>query len=161
MDQLNLIKRRKSIRSFKSEVVNEEDIYTLLEAARWAPSAGNKQPVEIVIVKSAEQKSKLVEGAYGQKFIEQVPVVFVVCANLDRSSARYGERGSTLYAIQDAAAATQNILLMATALKYGTTFGDTIHANDVESYEVDYLVTWNTKDFKKIKKKIVVNFLEF
>ena len=120
MEQLNLIKKRKSIRSYKSDIVSEEDIHTLLEAARWAPSAGNKQPVEIVIVKSVEQKEKLIEGAYGQKFIGQVPVVFVICANLDRSSARYGERGATLYAIQDAAAATQNILLMATSLNYGT-----------------------------------------
>ena len=120
MDQLNLIKKRKSIRAYKSDIVNEEDIYNLLEAARWAPSAGNKQPVEIVIVKSVEQKEKLIDGAYGQKFIGQVPVVFVICANLDRSRERYGERGATLYAVQDAAAATQNILLMATALNYGT-----------------------------------------
>ncbi len=120
MEQLNLIKKRKSIRSYKNDIVSEEDIHTLLEAARWAPSAGNKQPLEIVIVKSIEQKEKLIEGAYGQKFIGQVPVVFVICANLDRSSARYGERGAKLYAIQDVAAATQNILLMATALNYGT-----------------------------------------
>ena len=120
MEQLNLIKKRKSIRAYKNDIVSEEDIQTLLEAARWAPSAGNKQPVEIVIVKSVEQKEKLIEGAFGQKFIGQVPVVFVVCADLDRSSVRYGERGASLYAIQDAAAATQNILLMATDLNYGT-----------------------------------------
>ncbi len=120
MEQLNLIKKRKSIRAYKNDIVSEEDIHTLLEAARWAPSAGNKQPVEIVIVKSVEQKEKLIEGAFGQKFIGQVPVVFVVCADLDRSSVRYGERGASLYAIQDAAAATQNILLMATDLNYGT-----------------------------------------
>ncbi len=120
MNQLKIIKKRKSIRSYKPDIVTEDDIHTLLEAARWAPSAGNKQPLEIIIVKSTEQKERLVEGAYGQKFIGQVPVVFVICADVDRTSARYGERGETLYAIQDAAAATQNILLMATALDYGT-----------------------------------------
>ena len=120
MNLLTMIKNRKSIRSYKPDIVSEDDIHTLLEAARWAPSAGNKQPVEIIIVKSSEQKEKLVEGAYGQKFISQVPVVFVICADVDRTSARYGERGETLFAIQDAAAATQNILLMATALNYGT-----------------------------------------
>lgn len=46
------------------------------------------------------------------------------------------------------------IKLVETALKYGTKFEDTIHANDVESYEIDYLVTWNTKDFKKLERKI-------
>jgi len=120
MEQLKLIKKRKSVRSFTSEIVNTDDIHALLEAARWAPSAGNKQPVEIVIVKSVAQKEKLIAGAYGQKFIGQAPIVFIICANLDRSSERYGERGAKLYAIQDAAAATQNILLMATSLNYGT-----------------------------------------
>jgi len=46
------------------------------------------------------------------------------------------------------------IKLVETALKYGTRFGDSIHANDVESYDIDYLVTWNIKDFKKLEKKI-------
>ncbi len=46
------------------------------------------------------------------------------------------------------------VKLVETALNYGTTFGDTIHANDVESYDVDYLVTWNLRDFKKLEKKI-------
>ena len=64
MEQLNLIKKRKSIRAYKNDIVSEEDIQTLLEAARWAPSAGNKQPVEIVIVKSVEQKEKLIEVIY-------------------------------------------------------------------------------------------------
>jgi nitroreductase len=120
MNQLTIIKQRKSIRSYKSDTVSEKDIHTLLEAARWAPSAGNKQPLEVVIVKSTDQKERLVEGAYGQKFISQVPIVFVICADVDRTSARYGKRGETLFAIQDVAAATQNILLMATALNYGT-----------------------------------------
>lgn len=46
------------------------------------------------------------------------------------------------------------IKLVETALNYGTKFEDTIHANDVESYEIDYLVTWNINDFKKLERKI-------
>jgi len=46
------------------------------------------------------------------------------------------------------------IKLVETALRHGTTFGDTIHANDVESYDIDFLVTWNIKDFKKMQDKI-------
>jgi len=120
MDILTLIKKRRSIRSFKNQEIPKEDINSLLEAAQWAPSAGNRQPVEIVIVQSQKQKEKLVVNALNQKFIQEAPLVLVVCADLNRSSARYGERGSTLYAIQDAAAATQNILLTATAMGYGS-----------------------------------------
>ena len=133
MDQLKLIKKRKSIRKFKPDAIPEDDILSLLEAARWAPSAGNKQPLEIVIVKSTEQKEKLVNAALNQKFIGQVPLVFVVCADVDRSSARYAKRGETLYAIQDTAAATQNILLMATALNYGTVWVGAFNEEAVSS----------------------------
>ncbi len=46
------------------------------------------------------------------------------------------------------------IKLVETALRHGTRFGDTVHANDVESYNIDYLVTWNIKDFKQMEEKI-------
>ena len=46
------------------------------------------------------------------------------------------------------------IKLVETALRHGTTFGDTIHANDVESYNIDFLVTWNLKDFKSMEGKV-------
>ncbi len=117
---LNLIQSRRSIRSFKPDSLTQDEIDKLLEAARWAPSAGNRQPVEIIIVKSSSQKEALVKAALGQAFIESAPVVFVVCADLNRSSSRYGSRGSSLYAIQDAAAATQNILLTAEEMGYAT-----------------------------------------
>lgn len=46
------------------------------------------------------------------------------------------------------------VKLVQTALRHGTTFGDTVHANDVESYDIDFLVTWNIRDFKKMEEKI-------
>lgn len=46
------------------------------------------------------------------------------------------------------------IKLVETALKNGTNFGDSIHANHVESYAIDYLVTWNLKDFKKLETNV-------
>lgn len=119
-DLQKVILKRRSIRSFKPDPISESIIEILLEAARWAPSAGNRQPVEVIVVKRSSQKQQLVTAALGQRFIEAAPIVFVICADLDRSSARYGTRGSSLYAIQDAAAATQNILLTATDLGLGT-----------------------------------------
>ncbi|MFW9917729.1 MAG: nitroreductase family protein [Candidatus Thorarchaeota archaeon] len=120
MDIMSLIQKRRSIRHFKDEAIPKEDVEKLLEAARWAPSAGNRQPLEIIIVESTSQKRQLTEAALQQRFIEAAPVVFAFCADLDRSSARYGTRGSSLYAIQDAAAATQNVLLTAASLGLGT-----------------------------------------
>jgi nitroreductase len=120
MDVLEAIKGRRSIRAFKSQNVPDEIVEKLIEAARWAPSAGNIQPWEFIIVRKPEIKRQLAEAALNQTFIEEAPVVIVVCANENRSSQCYGMRGKTLYCIQDTAAAIQNIHLTAYSLGLGT-----------------------------------------
>ena len=120
MDVLEAIKGRRSIRAFKNQGVPAEIVEELIDAARWAPSAGNIQPWEFIIVRKPRINRRLVEAALGQMFIEEAPVVIVVCANEERSSQGYGERGKTLYCIQDTAAAMQNIHLTAYSLGLGT-----------------------------------------
>jgi SagB-type dehydrogenase family enzyme len=92
----------------------------LIEAARWAPSAGNIQPWGFIIVRNQETKKLLTEAALGQKFIEEAPLVIVVCADENRSSQGYGLRGKTLYCLQDTSAAIQNIHLLACSLGLGS-----------------------------------------
>lgn len=120
MDVLEAIKGRRSIRAFKSQAVSTEIVERLIDAARWAPSAGNIQPWEFIIVRNPEIKRNLAKAALNQSFIEEAPVVIVVCADEIRSSQGYGVRGKTLYCIQDTAAATQNIHLAAYSLGLGT-----------------------------------------
>ncbi len=120
MDLLEAIKGRRSIRAFKNEEVSVEDVKRLVDAARWAPSAGNIQPWEFIVVRKPEIKKALVEAALGQDFIKEASVVIIVCANENRSSERYGVRGKSLYCIQDTAAALQNIHLTAYSLGLGT-----------------------------------------
>ncbi len=86
----------------------------LLETANWSPSAGNRQPWEFVIVTDPQGRERLSTAALRQQFVAQAPVIVVVCANLPWSAERYGERGTTLYAIQDCASATMLLLLAAT-----------------------------------------------
>jgi len=120
LDVLEAIKERRSIRAFTDEKVSEKDVERLIDAARWAPSAGNTQPLELVVVKDKEMKRKLSEAALNQTFIQKAPVVIVVCADLNRSSRGYGSRGKNLYSLQDTAAATENILLAAQELGLAT-----------------------------------------
>ncbi|MEM3622857.1 MAG: nitroreductase family protein [Candidatus Bathyarchaeia archaeon] len=120
MDVLEAIKGRRSIRAFKSQDVPAEIVEKLIEAAHWAPSAGNIQPWEFIVVRKPEIKRQLAEAALNQTFIEEAPVVIVVCANETRSSQGYGMRGKTLYCLQDTAAAIQNIHLTAYSLGLGT-----------------------------------------
>jgi len=120
MDVLDAIKGRRSIRAFKREDVPAEIVKRLIDAARWAPSAGNIQPWEFIIVRKPEIKRRLAEAALDEILIEEAPVVIVVCANENRSFEGYGMRGKTLYCIQDTAAAIQNIHLAAYSLGLGT-----------------------------------------
>jgi len=114
------IRNRRSIRAYTSKEVSEEEVKKLIDAARWAPSAGNIQPWEFVIVRDAKIKRGLSVAALDQTFIEEAPVVIVVCANEMRSAWGYGHRGATLYCLQDTAAAIQNLLLAAHALGLST-----------------------------------------
>ena len=120
MDLFEAIKQRRSIRAYTRENVSEDEVEKLIDAARWAPSAGNIQPWKFVIVRNPEVKQKLAVAALDQTFIEEAPVVIVVCADEAQSSQGYGNRGVTLYCIQDTAAAIENILLAAYALGLST-----------------------------------------
>jgi nitroreductase len=120
LDVFEAIKGRRSIRTFKDQEVSAELVEKLVEAARWAPSAGNLQPWEFIIIRKPEVKRKLVEAAQGQSFLEEAPVVLVVCASENRSAQGYGVRGRTLYCLQDTGAAIQNLHLAAYALGLGT-----------------------------------------
>ena len=131
MDVLEAIKERRSIRAYTNEKVSEKDVERLIEAARWAPSAGNIQPWEFVIVKDMEMKQKLSDAALKQTLIEKAPVVIVVCADVNRSSRGYGSRGKQLYSIQDTAAATENILLAAQELGLATCWVGTFREKEV------------------------------
>jgi len=118
MKELDLIFRRVSIRKFLSKEIDEKTIRLILEAGNAAPSAGNLQARDFIIVRDQKIKNELAKASLKQMFIAQAPVVIVVCANYPRSMRVYGERGK-LYAEQDATAAVQNILLAVTALNLG------------------------------------------
>ncbi len=120
MDVFEAIKSRRSVRAFTREDVSEKEVKKLIDAARWSPSAGNIQPWEFIIVRKPEIKRRLSIAALRQTFIEEAPVVIVVCANQTMSGRGYGARGVNLYCLQDTAAATQNMLLAAFALGLAT-----------------------------------------
>jgi len=116
---MEAIKERRSVRKFKDLTVGKEMIEELLKAAQMAPSAGNLQARDFVVVLNKTTKQKLKNAALGQSFIEQAPVVIIAVANIERSSRVYKSRGE-LYAIQDATAGIENILLAAYSMGLAT-----------------------------------------
>jgi nitroreductase len=118
LDTYEAILTRRSIRRFEGRTVTREQLEKLLEAARWAPSAGNLQPWVFVVVTSAEARAALAAAAFGQQFVAEAPAVVGVAAAPPEDSP-YGLRGRDLYCLQDTAAAVQNILLAAHAMGLG------------------------------------------
>lgn len=104
---------RRSVRSFLEMKVKTTDINTLLKAAMRAPSAGNEQPWEFVVLTESDKISKITEFNPYAPFLKNTPCVIVVCGNMEYK--KFPED----YWIQDCSAATQNILLEAVHLGLG------------------------------------------
>jgi len=132
MDVFEAIKLRRSVRAFTRENISDEQIEKILEAARWAPSAGNLQPWEFIVIRRVDVKREIARAALNQTFIEEAPVVIVVCANEVRSGSVYGSRGANLYCIQDTAAAIENMLLAACALGLGACWVGAFYEEEVK-----------------------------
>jgi F420 biosynthesis protein FbiB-like protein len=138
---LELIQARRSIRRYSEQAVPRESLKRLLEAARWAPSAHNRQPWRLAVLETLAAKQtvalamaarlradRLADGdplelieqdaARSQQRITQAPVVLVLCLTLAEMDAYPDERRCTaerLMAVQSVAMAAQNILLAAHA----------------------------------------------
>jgi nitroreductase len=115
MEVFEAIKTRRSVRRYTAEPVSEDLIEKIIEAGKAAPSAGNLQSRDFFVTENKELKKRLAAAALNQIFISQAPVVIVVCTNSKQISS-YGQRGTDLYAVQDASAAAQNMLLAIHAL---------------------------------------------
>lgn len=99
---LGLVDRRLSVRSFTGTPVSDHDLHNALRVARLAPSAGNLQAYQVVIVRDDKQKREIASAALDQMWIASAPVVLVFLADLDQSGRKYHSRGRLLYSIQDA-----------------------------------------------------------
>ena len=99
--------------------LTEEETDYILDCASTAPSAGNLEAWDVVVVTDEDARGALAEAAFDQAHIEKASTVFVVCANYVRSMSRYGERG-ILYAVQDATIACTYMMLAAHAKKLQT-----------------------------------------
>lgn len=113
MDFEQLTRDRRSVRAFRPDPVPDETIERLLSAAVRAPSAGNLQAWEFVVVRDPETKRRLAQAAFDQSFVAEAPLVIVTCRNLLRNAFRYGRRGRDFYSLVDASCASMLLLLAA------------------------------------------------
>lgn len=111
MELKEVMSKRRSVRSFKAGQIDDSAIAAILKAGTMAPSAGNTQCTRFYVVKDEKIRRSLALEAGHQEFIASTPVLVVVVADLSAVGGPYGERGRTTYALQDTAAAIENMLL--------------------------------------------------
>jgi nitroreductase len=112
METLEALKTRRSIRKFKSQSVSPELVKELLRAAMFAPSAGNEQPWQFIVVDDRKILDEIPRICPTAAMCRQSPVAVLVCG--DASLERY--QG---FWVQDCSAAVQNLLLAAHAMGLG------------------------------------------
>jgi len=131
MDFFEVISKRRSIRSFKKDEIPEDSLKKILQAAIAAPSAGNLQSYEIIVVSKDNIKKELAKAALDQDFIAEAPINIIFCTNPKRCSWKYGKRGEELYSLQDATIAAAYLQLAATSLGLGSVWVGAFKENEV------------------------------
>lgn len=111
MDIYEILKKRRSIRAYKSEPVEEEKLRRILEAAQSAPSAANRQPVHFIVIKDEKIKRQL-KKAYDEEWFYTAPVIIGACGIPEKAWKRGDGKN---YADIDAAIAMDHLILAATA----------------------------------------------
>ena len=139
MDFLDLVRHRRSVRSFLDAPVAREKIMTCLEAARLAPSDSNSQPWKFIVVDDREMKNRLCNSAFSgiyavNSFCKTAPVIIAVVSEKSKFLARIGGmfRGTQFYLI-DIGITCEHLILEAEDLGLGTCWIGWFNENAVKS----------------------------
>jgi nitroreductase len=128
MDVFMAIEKRRSIRTYKDTEIEPEKIKKILESARIAPSAANRQEWKFIVVKDSDTRKKLEKAAMGQKFVTEAPVTIVACST---ESERVMPCGQYAYTV-DLSIAVSFMILEATELGLGTCWLGAFQENEVK-----------------------------
>ncbi len=116
MDFADLIKMRYSVRAYKSDPIGNEKLQCVLEAARLAPTAANRQPFQIIVIHTARQK-KALRRIYDKDWFVQAPIVICACGLPEQGWVR---RDGKNYTDVDVSIVMDHIILAATEAGLGT-----------------------------------------
>ncbi len=117
MEYSQLIARRYSVRAYLPDPVEDEKLCQVLEAARLAPTAANRQPIRLVVVHTAGREAEL-GRIYHKPWFVQAPLVIAVCAISSLAWVRESDRFNAR--MIDATIVTDHLILAATNLGLGT-----------------------------------------
>lgn len=118
MDFDQLVQKRYSCRQYAAEPLQEDHLDKILEAARLAPTAANRQPFQIIIIRTKDNQEDLLE-IYHRDWFVQPPLVLCVCS-VPEDGWRRKKYDDQSYAVVDAAIVMDHITLQAADLGVGT-----------------------------------------
>ncbi len=116
MELHDVIRQRRSVRSYESRPVEDDKLARVLEAARLAPSAANRQPIHLYVIRSEDVRKRLLQ-AYSQEWFAGAPVIVCICGRPSRAWSRMDGKN---YADVDATIAMDHLILAAAAEGLGT-----------------------------------------
>jgi nitroreductase len=117
MEYSELIAARYSVRAYRPDPVEDEKLQAVLEAARLAPTASNRQPFQLIVMHTAGRE-KEIGKIYRRPWFVQAPLVIGVCAISSLAWVRESDRFNAR--LIDAAIVTDHLILAATNLGLGT-----------------------------------------
>lgn len=154
MDFCDFIKTRRTVRLFRPKPIDQSILRQLLEVARSAPSAANRQPLEYIIVNEPPQLDRIFDQLAWAAYVqpnrnppaEKRPVAYiVVLINKNLALPKYGN--------VDAAAAITTILLAAWTMKIGSCWLASVNRDNVreilqipDEYEIDSVIALGYPD---------------
>lgn len=109
---LDVMRKRRTIRHFTDDDISQKEVETLLEIAMCAPNRLDRRPWHFVVIRDKELQRQLADLLRVHPYLEAAPVVIAVCG-LPKVSPTW---------IMDVSAATENMLLAATAVGLGATW---------------------------------------
>lgn len=116
MDFAELVRRRRSVRAYLRDPVDDGLLAQVLEAARWAPTACNRQPFRLIVIRTAGRERELLR-IYDETWFVEAPLVICVCSLPQEGWSR---RDGKSYADVDATIAMDHLILAAADRGLGT-----------------------------------------
>lgn len=116
MEFSELIEKRYSVRAYKPDPVEENKLEAILNAARLAPTAANRQPFQLIVIHTQGREEEL-KRVYTRDWFVQAPIVICACGVPSQAWAR---RDKKSYMDVDVAIAFDHLVLAAANLGLGT-----------------------------------------
>lgn len=116
MDFAKLMNTRYSVRAYRPDAVEDEKLQQVLEAARLAPTAANRQPFQLIVIRTAGRQEEL-KRIYSRDWFVQPPLVIAICGIPAQAWTRSDGKS---YVDVDAAIVMDHLILAATELGLGT-----------------------------------------